>query len=187
MPPVKRFALKYGLEIKQPASLRGREEQEQLVALKPDIVVVAAYGLIVPRSILAVPEHGLLNIHPSLLPKHRGPSPVATAILQGDQQTGATIMLLNEQVDGGPIIRQEVTDIDDDDTTEVLTDKLFFIGAQMLSDVLPEWLRGDITPVPQDERDASMTRKLVKQDGDCLLYTSPSPRDGLLSRMPSSA
>ena len=164
--PVKRFALKYGLEIKQPASLRGREEQEQLVALKPDIVVVAAYGLIVPRSILAVPEHGLLNIHPSLLPKHRGPSPVATAILQGDQQTGATIMLLNEQVDGGPIIRQEVTDIDDDDTTEVLTDKLFFIGAQMLSDVLPEWLRGDITPVPQDERDASMTRKLVKQDGE---------------------
>ena len=90
---------------------------------------------------------------------------MATAILQGDQQTGATIMLLNEQVDGGPIIRQEVTDIDDDDTTEVLTDKLFFIGAQMLSDVLPEWLRGDITPVPQDERDASMTRKLVKQDG----------------------
>lgn len=165
-PPVKRYALKNGLEVKQPKSLRTPEEQKQLVALGPEIVIVAAYGLIIPANILDVPPYGFLNIHPSLLPKHRGPSPVATAILRGDEKTGATIMLLNESVDGGPIIKQVSINIDEADTTNTLTGKLFFIGAQMLTGVLPAWTRGDITPVPQNETLATVTRKLVKEDGE---------------------
>jgi methionyl-tRNA formyltransferase len=163
---VKRYALKNGLEVKQPKSLRTSEEQKQLVALGPEIVIVAAYGLIIPANILDVPPYGFLNIHPSLLPKHRGPSPVATAILRGDEKTGATIMLLNESVDGGPIIKQASINIDEDDTTDTLTGKLFFIGAQMLTGVLTAWTRGDITPVPQNETLATLTRKLVKEDGE---------------------
>jgi methionyl-tRNA formyltransferase len=166
MSPIKRLALSQGLEVEQPASLRAPEAQKRLIALSPEIVVVAAYGLIVPSSILNVPRSGFLNIHPSLLPKHRGPSPVATAILHGDENTGVTLMLLSETLDGGPIINQVAINVDDSDTTGRLTERLFLEGAQILSDTLPAWIRGGITPVIQNEGLATTTRKLVKQDGE---------------------
>ena len=110
-PPVKQAAIERGLPVFQPASLRrDADARQQLVSLKPDLILVAAYGLFLPADTLDVPPLGALNIHPSLLPKHRGPSPVATAILEGDTTTGVTLMQLDEGMDSGPIIAQQGDD-----------------------------------------------------------------------------
>ena len=105
--PVKLFAETIGLSILDPISLKPKEVQDELSSLNPDLIVVSAYGLILPRQILDIPTHGCLNIHPSLLPKYRGPSPVSSAIAQGESYTGVTIMQINEQVDSGPIIAKK--------------------------------------------------------------------------------
>ena len=163
--PVKSFASKLDLPIFQPASLRGEAEQQQFESLKPDAAVVAAYGMILPRGILNTPRLGCLNIHPSLLPRHRGASPVPAAILCGDEVTGATVMLLDEGLDTGPVVAQVSTPIGGNETAGELTLRLFEMGADLLIRVLPDLDDGTLRPAAQRTEDATMTGRLSRRDG----------------------
>ena len=150
-PPVKTFALERGLKVLQPTSLRTPEAHGQLSDLAPDLIAIAAYGRILPDEILHVSPAGCVNVHPSLLPRHRGPSPVAFTILEGDRSAGVSIMLLDEGMDSGPVIARQEEPITPEDTTESLTDRLFRKGAKLLVESLPAYLRGDLSPQPQDD------------------------------------
>jgi len=172
-PPVKTIAQKWGLPVYQPQTLKSGAEREVLAALKPDVVVVAAFGQIFTQAVLELPARGFLNIHPSLLPLYRGVSPVPAAILNGDAFTGVSIMLLDRGVDTGPILAQAAVAITDWDTTGTLTEKLSRIGGQMLLEVLPRWVRGDIAPRAQGPAAASYTRMITKQDGE-IDWTRPA-------------
>lgn len=164
--PVKSFAQSRGLQVFQPASLRTIEAQQELALLEPDLVVVAAYGKLLPQEVLELPPHGCLNIHPSLLPRFRGPSPVASAILDEEEPTGASIMLLDEGMDTGPVLAaRELWGWTGSATAQQLTEKLFEVGADMMAEVLPGWFEGAIVPCPQDHARATLTRKLEKADG----------------------
>ena len=165
-PPVKELASAHSIEVLQPESLKNDAVAEYMEALAPDVIVVAAYGRLIPQRILSIPKYGCVNIHPSLLPRHRGPSPVATAILEGDEKTGVTIMLLDAGMDSGPVLRQQAIAVEDTDTTGSLTSKLAVLGAQLLRDTLQLWLSGSIRPEPQDEAGATVTRILTKPDGE---------------------
>jgi methionyl-tRNA formyltransferase len=164
-PPVKTIALKYGIPVYQPANLKSVEERDKLTALKPDIIVVAAFGQILPQPVLELPRYGCLNIHPSLLPKYRGVSPVPAAILNGDEFTGVSVMILDKGVDTGPILVQAQTSIKGWDTTGSLTEKLSRIGAQLLLEILPRWVEGQVTPQTQDNAQATYTRMIDKEAG----------------------
>jgi methionyl-tRNA formyltransferase len=133
--------------------------------LRPEIIVVAAYGLFLPPAVLAVPPHGCLNLHPSLLPRHRGPSPVVTAILEGDPVTGITVMLLDQGMDTGPIIAQRQRPIGPQDTAGSLTEALFRQGAALLLETLPGWMAGRIPAQAQEPAQATLTRKVEREDG----------------------
>ena len=144
VPPVKVLAQENGLLVSQPVTLRDINVQLELAALQPDIIVVAAYGRFLPTPILGIPRHGCLNIHPSLLPRYRGPSPVISSILSDDKMTGATLMLLDEGMDSGPIIKQLEVAIDPTDTAERLTASLFTLGADLLAAYSNPWMSGAI-------------------------------------------
>ena len=131
-PPVKQVAQAHGLSVYQPDTLRSAEAQAVLAALVPDVIVVAAYGLILPPAVLALPRFGCVNVHGSLLPRHRGAAPVAAAILAGDAQSGATIMLMDAGVDTGPILASAAIPLAPDETTGSLTRKLAELGAGLL-------------------------------------------------------
>ena len=166
MSPVKTAALGFGLSVVQPESLKARAAAEQLAGFQPDVLVVAAFGQILPRAVLEIPRHGCLNIHPSLLPRYRGAAPVAAAILAGDGVTGVTIMLMDSGMDTGPIIVQEKMAISPQDTTGTLAAKLSRLGAQMLPGVLTRWTAGGITPRPQNDADATYCAALKKEAGE---------------------
>jgi len=163
---VKTYALKTGIEVLQPPSLRGDGVVEELGRLNPESIIVAAYGLILPPQVLAIPPKGVLNIHPSLLPQYRGPSPVATALVEGASATGVTVMLMDQGMDTGPTLAQRKTQILSEETVGELTNRLFRLGAELLLKVLPAWGGGSITPVPQDEMRATTTRRYTKEDGE---------------------
>ena len=165
--PIKIFSEECGLPVFQPRSLRQDSEsaRSDLAELAADAVIVAAYGLFLPDEVLRLPRLGCLNIHPSLLPRHRGPSPVTTAILDGDEATGVTIMLLDEGMDTGPILAQQETRVAADETAEELTERLFELGANLLVDSLDRWEQGQIVPTPQNDDAASTTRRLEREDG----------------------
>src|SRR3989338_3376445 len=141
-PPVKVAALELGIPLVQPGSL----SDFRLSVPAPDLFVVASYGNILPKDILAIPPKGTLNVHPSLLPKYRGPSPVHTAILNGDHNTGVTIMLLDEKMDHGPVLAQQECPIAQE-TFPVLRDKLAELGAQLLIETIPGWVEGKIRAI----------------------------------------
>lgn len=164
--PIKQLALSLGLEVVQPDSLRDAEAVGRLKEFKPELVVVAAFGKILPREVLVTPKFGCLNVHPSLLPRHRGPSPVAAAILNGDAVTGVTIMLLDEGVDSGPILNQREVPLLEDDTTESLTSRLAEVGARLLIETVPLWVEGKIVPKAQDESQASYSTVLSREAGE---------------------
>ncbi|MFQ5873273.1 MAG: methionyl-tRNA formyltransferase [Dehalococcoidia bacterium] len=164
--PVKKLALESGIDVYQPASLKEAGALEELRALGPEVMVVAAYGLILPQQVLDMPRHGILNLHPSLLPRHRGPSPIANAILEGDEVTGVTIMLVEPRVDAGPVVSGERVDIEPEDTCGTLTDRLAQVGAELLVETLPRWLRGEVQAQPQDESQATYSRMISKTDGE---------------------
>lgn len=164
--PVKKAALNRRLPVVQPAGFKRPEAVAELAALKPDVIVVAAYGKILPQSVLDIPAYGCLNIHPSLLPEFRGATPVASAILAGKEFTGVSIMLLDSGMDTGPVLTRAQIPVSAEDTTASLTAKLSRIAAQLLLDVLPRWVRNQISPRPQDEAAASYSRRLDKQDGE---------------------
>ncbi len=164
-PPIKRAALDLNLPVLQPGSLRKPDAQATLRDLAPDVVVVAAFGQILPPEVLALPRHGCLNVHASLLPRFRGASPIAAAILDGVPETGNTIMLMDEGLDTGAILAQEALLVAPDDTTASLTAQLAHQGAVLLARTLPRWIAGEITPQPQDDSQASLTRLIRKEDG----------------------
>jgi len=166
MPPVKRMALELGLLVYQPASLKDGAVITEFAALKPDAIVVAAYGLILPQAVLDIPRYGSINVHPSRLPRYRGPSPVAAAILAGDEFTGVSVMQMSAGLDAGPVLSQAPVAIADYDTTGTLTEKLARVGAFMLGEVLAELPRGGLTPSPQEESQATYSRTICKEDGE---------------------
>jgi methionyl-tRNA formyltransferase len=163
--PVKDFASEHGIPVRQPASFRSAEALAELAALEPDAIIVAAYGKLLPPPILELAPLGCLNIHPSLLPRHRGPSPVATAILEGDTVTGVTLMLLDQGMDTGPLIAQTEYRLMGDETADQLTEILFGLGGTLLHESLSRWQSGELQAVPQDASLATVTRKLERADG----------------------
>jgi methionyl-tRNA formyltransferase len=166
--PVKELARANGLLVQQPGSLRNPDAQEALAALAPEVIVVAAYGLILPEAVLDLPPHGCLNIHGSLLPRHRGAAPIAAAILAGDSVTGISLMHMDAGLDTGPVLATARVAIEPDGTTGILTRKLANVGAGLLVETLPAWLRGEISPVPQDETGATYAPRLGKGAGEVL-------------------
>jgi methionyl-tRNA formyltransferase len=163
--PVKQVALAANLPVQQPRSLRNSDALTALAALTPDVIVVAAYGLILPEDVIGLPAHGCVNIHGSLLPRHRGAAPVAAAILAGDVETGISIMLMDSGVDTGPVLSRASVPITEDDTTGSLTAKLADLGAGLLTRTLPRWLAGEVRPEPQPPSGASYAPRIEKQDG----------------------
>ena len=164
---IKAFAMGKGLKVFQPVSLRRPEAQQEMAELEPEVVVVAAYGKLLPPEVLSIPRHGYLNVHPSLLPRLRGPSPVASAILQDEEPTGTTIILLDEGMDTGPILAaRELRGRVATATGQELTEDLFRLGAGLISEVLPRWVRDELQPNPQDNSLATLTRKLERADGE---------------------
>ena len=165
-PPVKKTAATYGLPVAQPVSLKETKVVAQLAGFHPDIIVVAAFGQILPQSVLDIPSYGCINVHPSLLPKFRGASPVAAAILAGDEFTGVSIMLMDKGLDTGPILARVQIPISTQDTTGSLTGKLSQIAARLLQEILVQWLRGEPIPRPQNDAEATYSSPITKGDGE---------------------
>jgi len=162
---VKALALELDLPLLQPRRVRDESALQELRQLEPDLIVVAAFGQILPPSILSMPSHGAINVHASLLPRHRGAAPIPAAILAGDACTGITIMLMDEGLDTGPILSQRALPIGAQDTSASLTEQLGQLGAQLLLDTLPLWLAGEISPQEQDDSQATYAPVLRKEDG----------------------
>ncbi|MGZ6388333.1 MAG: methionyl-tRNA formyltransferase [Ktedonobacterales bacterium] len=163
--PVKQYALQHDIPVYQPGPLRRPEAQVLLRSLAPDVIVVAAFGQILPPEVLRLPRYGCLNVHASLLPRHRGAAPINAAILAGDAETGVTIMLMDEGLDTGPMLAKRATPIGPDETAGELFERLAALGGEALIETLPLWLAGGITPEPQDDALATLTRPLRKEDG----------------------
>ncbi len=163
--PVKEWAQERGSLISQPRTLRDAAVQAQLAGLEPNVIVVAAFGLLLPKPVLDLPPHGCINVHAALLPKYRGAAPIPAAILNGEPETGITLMRMDEGLDTGPVIAQASVPIRPDDTTDTLTVRLAELGAQLLAETLPRWVVGQITPQPQDYSRATLAPKLNKSDG----------------------
>lgn len=164
--PVKQAALTWGLPVVQPVSLRKPEVVAPLADFHPDVIVVAAFGQILPQAVLDIPRYGCINVHPSLLPRFRGASPVAAAILAGDDFTGVSIMLMDSGLDTGPVLARALISISPQDTTVSLTVKLSQVAARLLSEVLLRWSRGEITPQPQNEAEATYSAPITKEAGN---------------------
>jgi methionyl-tRNA formyltransferase len=164
--PVKQAAQAQDIPVWQPGSLKRPENIEALAAYHADLYIVAAFGQILPQAVLDLPRYGTLNIHASLLPRYRGVSPISEAILQGENETGVTIMLIDAGIDTGPILLKRAIPIAEDDTTGSLTAKLATLGASALLAALPLWVAGDLQPQPQNEQEASYTHMLRKEDGE---------------------
>jgi methionyl-tRNA formyltransferase len=164
--PVKLAAKSLGLEVVQPPSFKEEGAVAKLAQFRPDVIVVAAFGQILPRSVLEIPRFGVVNVHPSLLPRFRGASPVASAILAGDEFTGVSIMLMDEGMDTGPILARVQIPISARDNTGSLTAKLSMVGARLLVETLSHYLRGKLTPQPQNENEATASHPLKKEAGE---------------------
>ncbi len=167
-PPIKIAAKSLGIPVLQPDKLRDNPEfLEKLKDTEADIGIVAAYGKIIPLEILKLPKHGFMNIHPSLLPSYRGPSPVQAAILNGDQETGVSIMVVDKEMDHGPIITSGKVTIGDKKFTE-LNNELWQLGTELLVKILPEYLKGGVEITPQDDSKATYYGKIRTEDGEIL-------------------
>jgi len=164
-PPVKAWAIGKNIPVLQPIKLDSQEFLLQVSQIEPQIIVVAAYGKFLPRSILNLTKLGCINIHPSLLPKYRGPSPVVTAILDAKASTGVTIIQMDQNMDTGPILAQQETTIAKSDTTQSLTSRLFQLGSKLLVETLKALDEGTAIAVTQDDTQATYTRLLKKEDG----------------------
>ncbi len=162
-PPVKEMALAEGLPVFQPRRLRNVEAVERLRAWSPDLIVVAAFGQILPPEVLRMPRYGAVNVHASLLPRWRGASPIQAAILAGDETTGVTIMQMDEGLDTGPIIARQETAIKPMETAGELEERLAQMGADLLIECLPDYLAGAITPQPQPEEGVTYAPRLPKE------------------------
>lgn len=162
--PVKQLAELHGLTVFQPASLKTEQAQKNLAELDADVMVVAAYGLILPRAVLALPRHGCLNIHASLLPRWRGAAPIQRAILAGDRETGITIMQMDEGLDTGDMLLSQVCPIEADDNAQTLHDKLAVLGAASILKALRLLEANRLTPIAQDNTASCYAPKLLKSE-----------------------
>jgi len=172
-PPIAVRAAELGIPIFQPERLRAPSAVARVAAEQPLFIVVAAYGQIVPSSVLALPQLGSLNVHPSFLPRHRGAAPISGAILAGDPTTGVTIMLMDEGLDTGPILAQAPTPIADDDDQISLSKRLANMAASLLIVTMAGFAAGSLAPQPQNEQEATLTRRATVADGD-LDWTLPA-------------
>jgi methionyl-tRNA formyltransferase len=163
--PVKELALQQGLRILQPEKVRESIFEEIIRRLRPDLFVVAAYGQILPKSVLDIPRHGSVNVHASLLPKYRGAAPIAWAILKGEETTGVTTMMMDEGMDTGDILLQKSIPIEEDETSETLHEKLAALGSQLLLETVERMKAGDLRTIPQDHSKATDAPLLKKTDG----------------------
>lgn len=171
-PPVKVEALKQGIPVLQPEKVRLDEEIDKVLALKPDLIVTAAFGQILPKRLLDEPEFGCINVHASLLPELRGGAPIHYAILQGKKKTGVTIMYMVEKLDAGDMISKVEVEIDELDNVGTLHDKLSVAGAALLKDTVPNVLSRSISPIPQNE-EASTYAPNIKREQERLDWTKP--------------
>ncbi|TSC69073.1 MAG: methionyl-tRNA formyltransferase [Parcubacteria group bacterium Gr01-1014_56] len=176
--PTKEWALARGIDVLTPTTLKDEQFVAELGNSDWDVFVVAAYGSLIPKTILDIPRCGSLNVHPSLLPKFRGPSPALSAILRDERVTGVTIMQMNEKMDAGPVVAQAKVELLPAQAGEeeapgrsgwppkgaMFEDLLATEGGNLLAEILPEWLAGKVTPEPQDEKAATYTRKFTDQD-----------------------
>ncbi|WCJ60839.1 methionyl-tRNA formyltransferase [Fontisphaera persica] len=162
---VKEVALAAGLPVMQPEKARDPAFVEQLRGWRPDLIVVAAYGQLLPQSLLDIPPHGCLNVHASLLPRWRGAAPIQWAILAGDKETGVTIMKIDAGLDTGDMLTTVTTPILDSDNAQTLHDRLAQLGAELLVQTIPLYLAGQIRPRPQPAEGVTYARKLTKEDG----------------------
>ena len=160
---VKITAQKYKIPVLQPEKIEN--SLDDIRNANPDLIIVAAYGQILPKEILEIPKNGCFNVHPSLLPKYRGPIPIQAAILNGDKKTGVTIILMDEKMDHGPIVNQRALEIEENETATALYDKLAEFGASLLLETIPKWQKGMLKTRPQDETEATYTKILTREDG----------------------
>lgn len=165
-PPVKLVAQENGIPVFQPEKLRRAEAIEHLKQWQADVYIVAAFGQILPQSVLDIPPHGCLNVHASLLPRWRGAAPIQAAIRAGDDETGVTIMQMDAGLDTGPMLSKQAITIAPDETGQSLHDKLADIGAQLLLATLPGYVNGSISPQPQDDEHATYAPQIKKSDGE---------------------
>ena len=165
MPPVKEAALSLNLPVYQPITLRDDAVQKELTDLVPDVIVVIAYGKILPPWLIRLPKYGCINIHACILPKYRGAAPIHYAILNGDIKTGVTIMHMDDGLDTGDIIDIAEIDIQPNETTGALFERIAELGARTISPVLDKWVKGEIKATPQDDNLASHTSKITKEMG----------------------
>lgn len=163
--PVKECATRVGLPVMQPERLRHEAALSQLTGLQPDLIVVVAYGQILPPPVLTLPRFGCLNVHASLLPRHRGAAPVQWAILNDEPETGVTIMRMDAGLDTGDILTREATPITPTDDSRTVHDRLAALGARLLTETIPAWVAGTIIPRPQPAEGVTYARKILKADG----------------------
>jgi methionyl-tRNA formyltransferase len=164
-PPVKVLAEELGLPVIQPESLRDPSFRAQFAEIHPDVTVLVAYGEYVAPTLLDLPRRGSLNLHPSLLPRWRGSTPIQSAILAGDDTTGVSIIRMDKGLDTGPIIAQRCVPIDPEETHPELSARLALLGAELLAETLHKWMREEVEAVPQGDEGATLTRTLTKEDG----------------------
>ncbi len=165
-PPVKVEAERLGLKVYQPERIKDNEELKKILEeISPDLIVVAAYGKILPDWLLKLPKYGVINVHASLLPKYRGASPIQAALLNGERKTGITIMKVIPELDAGDVISQREVEIKKEDNAQTLHDRLAQVGAELLTETIPKFTKGEIEPKPQNHDKATYCPKITKEMG----------------------
>ncbi len=162
-PPIKNLAKRHGIPVEQP--FRIIEIKDKIKKLNPDLMIVTAYGYNIPKEVFEIPNHGTINIHPSLLPKFRGPSPIQTTIIEGELNCGITIIKIDEEIDHGPIIAKKAIEMPPRIYYKDLEAKLAELGSDLLVETIPKWIKEEIKAEPQDDLAASFTKILKKEDG----------------------
>lgn len=163
-PPVKEAALRHGLPVLQPEKIKVEEALEEVLALSPDLIVTAAYGQILPKRLLDAPQHGCINVHASLLPKYRGGAPIHKSIVEGEKESGVTIMYMVEALDAGDMLSKVVVPIEERDTVGLLHDKLAAAGSALLMETIPQLLAGSIEAQPQNHDEATFAPNIKRTD-----------------------
>lgn len=177
--PVKEWAVRKNIPVIQPLSLSKKDELDPALLKQWDLFVVVAYGLILPKWFIELPKFGTINLHPSLLPKLRGASPIRTSILEGMKHMGVTVMLMDEKMDHGPILAQEATPLPFPIEGKVIDEALAHHGGALLASVIPRWLHGEIVPQEQDHTEATYSKKITKEMGELKInpHALPSGND----------
>ena len=164
--PIKLLAVENKIPVYQPEKIKNNGRfLNEIKELDPDLIVVASYGFILSKELLEIPKYGVINVHASLLPKYRGPSPIQAAILNGEDKTGVTIMMIEEKMDAGDILSKAEAEIAEDETFSSLHDKLSVLGTHLLIDTLLKYIKGEIKPQKQDDKKATYCKIITKEDG----------------------